>query len=62
MCVCACVGRPLGLSEVLGIKLSLCGIHHSVIYCSMYTHLSLDMCMCERGVLGLDIILRGPAI
>lgn len=29
--MCACVGRPLGLNEVLGIKLSLCGIHHSVI-------------------------------
>ena len=53
MCVCvcvrACVGRPLGLSEVLGIKLSLCGIHHSVIYCSVYTTCH-SICVCVREV------------
>lgn len=55
VCLCACVGacliRALGVSELLGIKLSLYGIHYSVIYHSMCTiHTCHCMCVCEREV------------
>lgn len=69
VCIGACLIRPLGVDALWGIKLSLYGIHHSVIYHSVcyYTHLSLYVSVCARGVptqaiLGLDITLRDPAI
>ena len=47
-CIGACLIRSLGLSELLGIKLSLYGIHHYDLsfYVSLYT--LVYVCVCVR--------------